>query len=114
MSDISVTTDSDGTMLVALGGRLDLEGTQELESRLAAHASTARGALIVDLSAVTFLASSGIHALLATARAVQQRQGRLVLMSAGPHVEATLRIAGVDTLVPLVADRSAARRALDT
>lgn len=108
-----MTIDANGTVYIALGGRLDLEGAQDLERRLATHAPAARGSLVVDLSAVTFLASIGIHALLATAREVHQRQGRLVLMGASPLVDTTLRVAGVDRLVPLVADRAAAAGTLD-
>jgi anti-anti-sigma factor len=58
--------------------------------------------VIVDLSALTMLASIGIRALVASAKAIKARGGKMVLVvDAGSTVMANIRIAGVDQLIPV-------------
>lgn len=100
---------SDQTVQIALDGRLDIEGTQAIEQQFS-FATTIRPLnVIVDLSAVTFLASIGIRMLITSARAQQARGGRLVLAAAQSPVRKVLEAAGVDQLIPLVEDVGVAR-----
>lgn len=100
---------SDQTVQLALDGRLDIEGTQAIEQSFSFAATIRPLNVIVDLTAVTFLASIGIRLLITAARAQQSRGGRLVLASAQPPVRKVLEAAGVDQLIPLVDDVQAAR-----
>ena len=97
---------------IALDGRLDLEGTQKISDQFSFRTTTAPGRFAVDLSQVTFIASIGIRMLLTAARAQAQRGGRMVLISPGGMSRKVLETAGVDALVPIVADLDAARSAL--
>jgi anti-sigma B factor antagonist len=97
---------------IALDGRLDLEGTQKIGDQFSFRTTTAAGRFAVDLSQVTFIASIGIRMLLTAARAQAQRGGRMVLISPGGMSRKVLETAGVDALVPIVADLDAARSAL--
>lgn len=114
MAELSVDTAPDGVVTLALGGRLDIEGAQAVELRIAGHTAVNDGAFILDLSGVSFLASIGIRTLLATAKAVRSRGGRLVLLGPDPNVSQTLRVAGIDRLIPMFDDAAAARAALTT
>jgi len=97
---------------IALDGRLDLEGTQKISDQFSFRTTTAAGRFAVDLSQVTFIASIGIRMLLTAARAQAQRGGRMVLISPAGMSRKVLETAGVDALVPIVADLDAARSAL--
>lgn len=112
MAEFSVETAPDGVVTIALGGRLDIEGAQTVELKIAGHTAVDNGAFILDLSGVSFLASIGIRTLLSTAKSVRSRGGRLVLLGPDPNVDQTLRVAGIDRLIPVVADAVAARTAL--
>jgi anti-sigma B factor antagonist len=100
---------SDNTVQLALDGRLDLEGTQSVEQKFSFAATTKSLGVIVDLSAVTFLASIGIRMLLTAARAQATRGGKLVLAAPQDPVRKVLEAAGIDQLVPILNDVDAAR-----
>lgn len=107
--DIETETTADGIVRIALTGRMDIEGTQSIELKLAAHTAVDRGAFLLDLSGVSFLASMGIRALIVSAKAVRMRGGRLAIYGPDEHVTHTLRTAGIDALIPLCEDFEAAR-----
>jgi anti-anti-sigma factor len=98
---------------VALEGRLDVDGAEGIGARFAAAMSAHAGPLAVDLSQVSFIASVGIRMILTAARERSQRGGRTVLVGPPGMGTQVLRIAGVDLVVPLVADLDSARASLD-
>lgn len=90
---------------VALAGRLDAAGADAIGVRFsAAVASPGRDAL-VDLSQVNFVASMGMRLLVSTARALQQKQCRLVVHGAPELVLQALQDAALDQIVPCAANR---------
>jgi len=107
------TEELDGGILkVKLSGRMDIAGTDVISVPLAALAATDNRRVILDLSAVEFLASIGVRAILQNARAHHMRGGALVLLGPSPLIEEVLVTAGVPNVVPVVADLAAARAAL--
>ena len=103
----------DGNLIrIALDGRLDLQGTQQVEQQFSYRITTAPGKFAVDLSGVTFIASIGIRMLLTAARAQAQRGGKMILISPDGMSRKVLETAGVDQLVPIVADLDEARSTL--
>ena len=102
-----------GFRLIQLSGRLDITGTAEIDTRFAALASSAQRQVLVDLSAVDFLASIGIRAIISNAKAQQQRGGKLVLfVGDNQTVAKTLDATGITALVPMFSDLQAAKDAL--
>ena len=97
---------------IVLDGRLDLDGTQKISDQFSYRTTTAAGRFAVDLSQVTFIASIGIRMLLTAARAQALRGGRMVLISPAGMSRKVLETAGVDALIPIVADLDAAQSAL--
>lgn len=100
---------SENTVQLSLDGRLDLEGTQSVEQKFAFAATIRPLNVIVDLSAVSFLASIGIRMLLTAARAQDARGGKVVLAAPQDTVRKVLVAAGVDQLVPIMTDLTDAR-----
>ena len=67
--------------------------------------------MVVDLTAVTFLASIGIRALITNAKALQQRGGKMVLfVGENAAVAKTLETTGIDALIPMFSDALAAEK----
>ena len=89
-----------GVLKIALAGRMDVQGTQEIDLKFTGYTAN-QNAVIVDLSAVDFLASIGIRTLLLTAKAVTRRGGKIVLFNPDANVTSILQMAGIDTLVPI-------------
>ena len=97
---------------ITVSGRLDMEGTDSVSERLMELVGEPKKGVVVDLSAVRFLASVGIRALVASAKAVQQRGGKMALVVAqGSSVAMSLEATGVDTLIPVFAHSHAAEQA---
>ncbi len=100
-----------GILKLALSGRMDVQGTQEIDLKFTGHTAN-RKAVIVDLSAVSFLASIGIRTLLLSAKAVTGRGGRMVLLNPDANINSVLQMAGIDTLIPICRSLDEARSAV--
>lgn len=84
-------------------GEIDISNVDELRTGLA-EAASAADAVVVDLSAVTFMASAGVRALVDA----RMTGGRPMAIVTGPGVATVLRICGMPSIVPCVADRGSA------
>lgn len=102
-----------GITRIALAGRLDVEGSQAIDIPFSLAATTRTGRYVIDLSAVTFIASIGIRLLLTAGRAQARRGGRMVVIPPAGMGEDVLKTAGVDLVMPMVPDLAAAVSALD-
>lgn len=97
---------------IVISGRLDLPGTDSVAAQLVELAAAPKKGVVVDLSAVRFLASIGISALITSAKAVQQRGGKMVLVvNDGSTVIMSLEATGVDELIPVFKNVADAERA---
>ena len=109
---IQYSDDSDQIRRISISGRLDIAGTDAIATQFTALAASAPRRVIVDLTAVSFLASIGIRALITNAKALQQRGGKLVLLvGSNESVAKTLEATGIDTLIPMFADAGDAAQA---
>jgi anti-anti-sigma factor len=91
-------------------GRWDITGAEQIDLRLSAIAGSGRP-VVIDCSEVSYLSSMGIRSIVMSAKAVQLKGRKLVLLSPVPHVEAVLTIAGIDTFVPIYRDLDEATQA---
>src|ERR1700683_2319899 len=98
-----------GVAKLNLRGRLDAPGAEIIDNAFAAMAG-AQERLIVDLSRVSFIASAGLRTLIAGARGLIARQGKMVCLDPDPLVEQVLVRSGVDRLIPICRDVSEAVR----
>jgi anti-sigma B factor antagonist len=97
---------------ITITGRLDMPGTDSVASQLVELAAAPKKGVVVDLSSLKFLASIGIRALITSAKAVQQRGGKMVLVvSDSSTVMMSLEATGIDELIPVFQSLSEAERA---
>jgi anti-sigma B factor antagonist len=108
MMELTTEELPDGVQKIVLAGRMDSAGTHAIETRFAALTSTRPAHIIVDCSRVSFLASVGIRRLVSSAKTLSRCGGRLVLAGPQPVVEETLRLCGIDTLIPVYSNVDAA------
>lgn len=97
----------DQILMVKLTGALDIAGASEVEKPLGKISET-YSKVIINLTDVTFLASIGVRLLVKAARAIGKRNGRLVVLNPTAEARKVLRSTGIDSIVPVVADQSAA------
>ena len=110
--ELKTQESQDGINVIALSGRMDIAGTQEIELRFTSLAAGRKGLVAVDLSAVTFLASIGMRTLVSSARALMNRGGAMALVNPQALVRQALIAAGIDSLIPIFANLDDASRGL--
>lgn len=82
---------------VGVSGELDMLTAPELARVIEAVARKKPAALVVDLSAVDFLASAGMSTLI-TAHEDIAPQARFVVVADGPATSRPLRLVGIDQI----------------
>lgn len=109
--DIAVEELAAGITKVVLRGRFDTTGAVLVELPFN-KIITEKHRIMVDLSAVSFLASYAIRVLLVGAKIINGRGGKMVILCPDNNVAKVLRTAGMDALIPVRQTESAATAAL--
>jgi anti-anti-sigma factor len=91
---------ADDVVRVVLSGRIDFASAQAIDAPLA-EAARSRHLMVIDLSAVEFIASLGLRSLIKCAKAINSRRGRVVLLSPRPAVAEIIKISGIEELIPI-------------
>ena len=111
---MSISYDDIGETLrrIVISGRLDMVGTGSIAPRLVELTAAPKKGVVVDMSAVEFLASIGIRSLIASAKTVQERGGKMVLVvNPSTTVMLSLKATGVDLLIPVFDNSADAEKA---
>ncbi|MBK8047509.1 MAG: STAS domain-containing protein [Anaerolineales bacterium] len=93
-----------GITRINLVGRLDVSGAMAIEDKFTFAVATDKAPVLVDLSAVDFIASIGMRLLLMNAKTLNSRGIKLVLFAPQPLVKDALVTAGIDLLIPVYDD----------
>ena len=100
-----------GHVVVSVTGDIDTTTEQAFRDVLMDEATKpARRRVVVDLAGVGFMASAGLHALLAVNERVRAAGGSLIVACAQPVVARVLSLTGVDQEIPVVGDVGEALR----
>jgi len=98
----AVCRKKDGAAFVSLSGELDHHGAAAILDKLKACAEDeAVKKLVVDMSKVTFMDSSGIGALLGRYKTMSEKKGVMVLKNPNGQIYRLLRMAGMASLVEM-------------
>jgi anti-anti-sigma factor len=92
---------------VVLSGRIDIVGSREVEMPMAIVAGSRR-AVVIDLSAVEFMASLGLRGIVVSAKSIMSKRGKVVLLAPRPQVLEVLTTTGIDELIPIYHDETEA------
>lgn len=117
--DTQVSRPRPGSVLLEVDGEVDTLTADALQAGLDEAVDAARvegSGVVVDLTGVTFLASSGLAVLIGGARRVTGYGGRLRLVAASRSVTRPLQVTGADALFETYDDVASAlaAAALDT
>jgi anti-anti-sigma factor len=107
-SAVRVVPERDGVVAVCLDGEFDMANASRLRDEIDGTLAGGHD-LILDLSQATFIDSSIIHVLFASARAAGERNRRLVLqLGTAPIVERALELSAIERVVARAHDREEA------
>jgi stage II sporulation protein AA (anti-sigma F factor antagonist) len=97
------------TLLVEVAGEFDMTLTEEFRTTVDSYLDTGMAKfLLIDLSKVTFIDSSGLGAILGRYKKIQGLKGKIVLV--GPHsqVKRILNVSGINTIIGIYEDKKSA------
>jgi anti-anti-sigma factor len=99
--DVEVTREAlpQGGVVLHVEGELDMATSAGFEAAIGVDEVTDR--LIIDLTECTFLDSSAVRVLVATARAAEESGRAVSLVAHDPGIVRILEIAAVDKMVPV-------------
>ncbi|MBL8051002.1 MAG: STAS domain-containing protein [Anaerolineales bacterium] len=87
--------------LIKLIGTLDIIGVNAIETKFAGYCAGENARVLVDLSAVDFMASIGIRLLTSNAKSLLSRSGRMVLLNPTSSVREVLDLTGIPDIIPI-------------
>jgi len=99
--ELSIIQSDDTLTHVALSGRLDAVGVQQVGIRFQGLTASRGKPTIIDLSRVDFIASLGLGMLLSCARSLHGRGARAVIVNPQPMVKKALETAHMDSVIPV-------------
>ena len=95
---IAIDVDEGGSCVVArLSGTLDAESTEEFAASLEQHIPAGGSALLVELSQVASIDSSGLGAIIKLVTHAKLRQGQVLIVAPSPFVMGVLEATHLDT-----------------
>src|ERR1700744_2970208 len=100
-----------GITRVILAGSLDIAGAAAIDLQMNVIAGSHK-TVLVDLRQVSFIGSMGLSALVAPARAIRSRGGKMALFGPTPLVAQVLSTSAIDTVIPVYNDLEKAVAAL--
>ena len=111
MAEIVLIEANEAFTHVALRGRLDVTGVEDVELELTQQTFARRKPAIVDISAVDILASIGVGMLVKTARSMHSHGLIIGVVATGTSKDVLERLK-VNTIFPVVATYEEALRTL--
>jgi anti-anti-sigma factor len=103
LGNLTLRSQRDGdTHVLTLSGELDLVTTPEVEKELRVVEAGDADAIVIDLSAVEFIDSTGLRLLIQTEQRSRWEPGRIALRRPPAVVMRIFTIAGIAELLPFV------------
>lgn len=96
---VALTPDDDGNVVVALQGEIDLATADQVWAAMVEGLTAWTGQVVVDFSAVSFLDSQGIAALLKVHHDCDFDPARLTIRAPQPQARKVLELTGLDQIL---------------
>src|SRR2546423_6720409 len=96
-----------GVTYVTLAGEFDLAGVQQFESVLGKLEADAPETIVIDLSQLVFMDSSGLRALVMADQRAQRERRRLAIVPGPPSVRRVFEITQLHDRLDLIESASA-------
>jgi anti-sigma B factor antagonist len=101
LGQLTLRSHRDGAVhTIALTGEMDLSNAADVERELLHAEDTDAATIVLDLSGLQFMDSTGIRLLISADARSRADSGRLRLTRPPAHVFRVLCIAGIDELLP--------------
>ena len=92
------TTNHEGKTVLSINGRIDTLTAPELEQVINKEIGLGNRKILLDFSRVSYISSSGLRVLLATAKKLKNPEDKFGICSLSPEVLKILRLAGFTSI----------------
>ncbi len=100
----------DGAVVVEVAGELDLCSSHTFREHLAGATDSGAAAVVVDLTGISFIDSTGLSVLAVQARRAALDGPALAVVCPEGRVRKVLTMTGLDRVIPVYATRGKAQR----
>ncbi len=94
-------TRADSETVVSIGGEINMSSSPQLRRSLLQVTGEGPARLVVDLSGVTYIDTSGMATLVEALQRTRDRGGRLALRGLRAKIRAVFRLARLDEVFPI-------------
>lgn len=105
---LKILRDDESLTYIALHGRLDVEGVNEIQYEFLQKTTWVPKRAMVDLDGVSYIASLGISMLVSAAKELERHGFKMVLLQPKPLVQKTLEASGLHHVIPIATAEMAA------
>ncbi len=103
-----------GDLILALSGRFDASSSRHFEEEIDRLLAAGHREVQLDMKNVGYLSSAGIRGLLKSHKSLSAAGGALIILKVSPLVQDVLKMAGLEMLLPGVAEPNAPQKAAPT
>lgn len=101
LGELTISSEREGDVhIISPRGELDLATADKLERELEAVEATDAQSIVVDLSGLRFMDSTGVRLIVNAHARSRADSNRLTLLRGTAAVQRLLELSGVDTLLP--------------
>lgn len=97
----AVRTRLNGAIILSIQGEVDLANAASLRTELTSAIGTGTRLIVVDLTDLRYIDTSGINVLLDTHRAFAKDGSVIVLVVGSSMIQRTFKIIGLEQLIPM-------------
>ena len=109
MTTLSLETREEGELVrIAVAGELDLSSALTFDEELRRAEERRPKTLVIDLSGLRFLDSTGLRLIMSAQARARKRGVRLAIVEGGDAVKRIFRLAGVNRRLDIVSETPAA------
>ena len=105
--DISEDRKADAVIL-ALSGKLDATSAKTFEDKILSLINSGVQRLVVDLSQLEYVSSSGLRVFLVAAKRLQPTDGKFALCGMQDHIRQLFDLAGLSSILSIYGSRAEA------
>jgi anti-sigma B factor antagonist len=106
--DLSDESSGDGAHVISVRGEIHVTTAPRFAEHLNAAIESGHTAIVLDMTGVEFIDSTGLSVLLNGLRQVGQRRGKLALVCTNPTVLRLFQITNLDSTFDIFGDRQQA------
>jgi anti-anti-sigma factor len=93
--------ETNGVVCIRLVGRLDADSAPQAETTVRELMQQGKTRLLFDLSGMDYISSAGLRVILIAVKALQAKQGKVVLSALTPYVREIFDVSNFSSIIPI-------------